>query len=66
MTGQTITRPAHGLDHIGAVGRCETFAQSLHMHVDRPLLDEDVVAPHAVEQLRAAVYPLGMRHEEVQ
>ena len=36
------------------------------MHVDRALLDVDVVAPHLVEQLRAAVHALGMRHEEVQ
>jgi hypothetical protein len=36
------------------------------VHVDRALLDEHVVAPHLVEQLRAAVHALRMRHEEVQ
>jgi hypothetical protein len=36
------------------------------VHVDRALLDEHVVAPYAVEQLRPAVHALRMRHEEVQ
>ena len=49
-----------------AARRRERLAQALDVHVDRALLDEHVVAPDAVEQLRAAVHALGMRHEEVQ
>ena len=36
------------------------------MHVNRALLDEDVVAPDFVEQLSARMHPLGVCHEEVQ
>ena len=36
------------------------------MHVHRALLDEYMVAPHLVEQLRAAVHALGMLHQEMQ
>ena len=39
----------------------ERLAQALDVHVDRALLDVHVVAPHLVEQLRAAVHALGMR-----
>src|SRR5688572_10033570 len=36
------------------------------MDVHGALLHEDAIAPHLVEQLRAAVDAFGMRHEEVQ
>ena len=46
--------------------RRQRLAQPLHVHVHRALLDEHVVAPDAIEQLRAAVHALGVRHQEVQ
>ena len=36
------------------------------MHVHRAFLDEYMIAPHLIEQLRAAMHALRMRHEEVQ
>ena len=36
------------------------------MHIHRALLDEDMIAPHLVEQLPAAVHALGVLHEVVQ
>ncbi|MDB5781881.1 MAG: hypothetical protein JWQ50_1796, partial [Caballeronia mineralivorans] len=36
------------------------------MHVHRPLLDEYVIAPHLIQQLRAAMHALRVRHEEMQ
>ena len=44
----------------------ERLAQALDVDVDRALLDEDMVAPDPVEQLRPAVHALGMGHEEMQ
>src|ERR1051325_9907820 len=63
---QAIARAAHGLDHAGALHRVERLAQALDVDVDGALLDEHMVAPHTVEQLRAAVHALRMRHEEMQ
>ena len=62
--GQAVAGAAHGLDH--ARRRRQRLAQALDVHVDRALLDEDVVAPHLVEQLRAAVHALGVLHQVVQ
>ena len=36
------------------------------MHIDRPFLDEDMVAPYFVEQLGTRVNPFGVSHEEEQ
>ena len=47
-------------------GGLERLAQAADVHVHRALLDEDVVAPHLVEELRARIDAPGMRHEEVQ
>src|SRR5882672_8728814 len=47
-------------------GGFECLAQPAYVHVDRPLLDEDVIAPNLVEQLRAAVDAFRMGHEEMQ
>ena len=46
--------------------RLERDAQAADVHVDRALLDVDVVAPHLIEQLRARVHALGPRHEELE
>ena len=66
MLRQPIARAARGLDHLRALHRRQRLAQALDMHADRALLDEHMVAPHAVEQLRPAVHPLRVGHEEVQ
>jgi len=61
-----VADTAHGFDERGAVGRRQRLAQALDVHVDGALLDEDVVAPDAVQQLRARVHAVGVPHEEVQ
>ena len=48
-----ITGPAHGADGILLTTRIEQFAQAADMHVDRALINVDVAAPDAVEQLLA-------------
>src|SRR5260370_42582799 len=48
------------------LGGFECLAQPAYVHVDRPFLDEDVIAPDLVEQLGAAVDALRMGHEEMQ
>src|SRR5689334_2568971 len=63
---EPVAGAADGLDHVLAFDRRERLAQPLDVDVDRALLDEHVVAPDAVEQLRAAVDALGVRHQEVQ
>ncbi len=63
---EPIARAAHGFDHGRSARRLERVTQALDVHVDRALFDEDVVAPDAVEQLRARVHALGVRHQEVQ
>src|SRR5665213_3380337 len=52
---EPIAGAAHGLDHLRTAGRAQRFAQPLHVHVDGALLDEHMVAPDPVEQLRSAV-----------
>ena len=47
-------------------GGFECLAQPAYVHVDRPFLDKDVIAPDFVEQLGAAVDALRMGHEEMQ
>ena len=61
---QAVAGAAHGFDQ--HAGHAQRLAQALDMHVHRALLDEDVVAPHLVEQLAAAVHALGVLHEVVQ
>ena len=36
------------------------------MNVHRALFNEDVIPPHVVEQLRARINALGMRHQKMQ
>ncbi len=44
--------------------RFEDLAQAPDMHVDGALVDIDVAAPHAVEQLLARVHAAGALHQE--
>src|SRR5689334_46761 len=44
----------------------QRLPQPANVHVDRALLDEYVIAPDLVEELRAAVDPVRMGHEEME
>src|SRR5262249_3639627 len=46
--------------------RVEQLAQAADMHVDRALVDVDVAAPDAVEQLLARKYPSRMLEEKLE
>src|SRR5580698_8878957 len=63
---QSIPTAADGFNHSIAARGLEGRSQALDMHVDSPLFDEHMIAPHLIQQLRAAVHALRMRHEEMQ
>src|SRR3972149_1740843 len=66
LVRETIANAAHGLDEsIEAMGG-QGPAQAADMDVDRPLPDEAILPPALLQQLGAAVYPLGMGDEEMQ
>jgi hypothetical protein len=64
--GEAVAGAAHGLHHLLQAARLERLAQAADVHVDGALLDVVVAAPHVVEQLRARVDAVGVRHEEMQ
>ena len=53
-SAQAVAAAAHGLDQRSCPVGASACAQPADVHVDRALLDEHVVAPDLVEQLRAA------------
>src|ERR1700741_336271 len=53
LLGQAVAGAADRFDHAGALHALQRLAQPLDVDVDGALLDEDVVAPDAVQQLRA-------------
>src|SRR4051812_49925709 len=63
---ESIAAAAYRLHQPIMAAALERHAQTPDMHVDRALLHEDMVAPHLVEQLRAAVNAFRMRHEKMQ
>src|SRR5438874_5859250 len=56
LAAEAITDAAHRLEKVLVARGLERLAEPPDMHVDRALLDVDVVAPDLVEQLRAAVH----------
>src|SRR4051812_6340639 len=64
--GHPVAGTADGLDQRRRLDRRQRLAQALDVDIDGALLDEDVVAPDAVEQLPAAVDALRVCHQEVQ
>src|SRR5215472_17721850 len=63
---QRIAGAADGADRIGGVAAIERLAQTADMDVHRALVDIDVAAPNAIEQLLAGKYPSGPLHEKFQ
>src|SRR5882757_934342 len=63
---QRIAGAAHGADRVLLAAGIEQFAQAADMHIDGALVDIDVAAPDAVEQLLAAEHPPRMLKEELQ
>src|SRR5688572_11735171 len=63
---KAIADTAHRLDQRIVARTRERPPQPAHVHVDRSLFHEGLVAPYFVEQLTAAERSLGMRHEKMQ
>ncbi len=54
-----ISGAAHGADNILHMRKIERLAQASDMHVDGALIHIDIVAPDAIQQLRAGEHPAG-------
>src|SRR6185295_267035 len=63
---QRVAGAADGADRVLFAAGVEQFAQAADMHVDGSLVDIDVAAPDAVEQLLAAEHATGMLQEKLQ
>src|SRR3984893_2380096 len=61
---ERIAGATHGADRVDGVAAVERLAQAADMDVDGALVDIDVAAPHAVEQLLAGKHPAGTFHQE--
>src|ERR1700722_2642286 len=63
---ERIAGAADGADRILLAAGVEQFAQAPDMHIHGALVDIDVAAPYAVEQLLAAEHAAGMLEKEFQ
>ena len=63
---QTIAAASNRLDQAIARGARQGSTQLAHVHVDRPLTNEDVLTPNAIKQLRTGMYAVRVHHQEVQ
>src|SRR5262245_60093725 len=63
---QRVTGAAHGADRVGVVAAVERLAQASDMHVDGTLVDIDLAAPDAVEQLLAREHAARPLHQELE
>src|SRR5258708_17009905 len=63
---QCVAGAADGADRVLLAAGVEQLAQAADMDVDGTLVDIDVAAPDAVEQLLAAEHPARMLQEEFQ
>src|SRR5579863_1489950 len=61
---ERVAGAAHRADRVLLAAGIEQFAQTPDVHVDRALVDIDVAAPDAVEQLLAREHAAGMLEEE--
>src|SRR3954470_13093671 len=63
---EAVSGAADGLDEVVVAAGLEGVAKAPDMDVHRAVLDEDVVAPDVVQDLRASVDAVGMGHEEME
>src|SRR5215211_4679649 len=61
---ESIARPAHGADRVGAARAGESLAEPADMDVDRSLVHVGIAPPDPVEQLLAGEHPPWALHEE--
>src|SRR5688572_21952359 len=63
---ERIAGAAHGADRVRGTAAVERAAQAADMDVDGALVDIDVAAPDAVEQLAAREHAAGALHQELE
>src|SRR4051794_35996921 len=63
---EAVAGAANRADRVGAPGAHERLAQAADVHVDSALVDVDLVAPHAVEQLATCEHATRRLHEELE
>src|SRR6185437_258415 len=63
---QRVAGAAHGADRVLLAAGVQKLAQAADMDVDGALVDINVAAPDAVEQLLAGKHPPGMLEEKFQ
>src|SRR5712691_903734 len=63
---ERVAGAAHGADRVGLVAAVERLAQPADMDVHGALVDIDLAAPHAVEQLLAREHTAGALHQELE
>src|ERR1019366_2864313 len=63
---ERIAGSPHGADRVGELAAIDRFAQAPDMHVDGALVDIDVAAPDAVEQLLARENAARALHQKLQ
>src|SRR5271165_6004493 len=63
---ERVAAAAHGADRVRRPAAVERAAQPADMDVHGTLVDVDVAAPHAVEQLLAGEHPARALHQELE
>src|SRR5262249_1616579 len=63
---ERIAGAAHGADRIGVVAAIESLAQPADVDIDGALVDVNLAAPHAVEQLLAGEHASRTLHQELE
>src|SRR4051812_33675436 len=63
---ERVAGAAHGADRVGVLAAVERLAQATDMDVDGALVDVDLAAPDAVEQLLAREHAAGPLHQELE
>src|SRR3569833_1760396 len=58
-----VAGATHRAEWVRLAAAVDGLTQATHMHVDRTLVDVDIVAPHPIEQLFARIDPAGVAHQ---
>src|SRR5262249_22388908 len=63
---EAVAGTAHCPDRVRTPGAHQRLAQSADVHINGALVNVDLIAPHAVEQLAAREHPPRRLHEELE
>ena len=62
---EPVPATAYRVNQIFMSRRRERRAQAANMHIHRPLLNENMISPYKIEQLRSRINAFQMRHEKM-